>query len=252
MTRRVRRLGLCLRSTRRFAFVDRQQGADNMAKRDYYEILGVAKNASEEEIKKAYRKLAMKYHPDRNPDSKECGREIQGGQGGLRDAVRRGEARGLRPYGHAGVDPNMGGGGGPAPKASAASPMRSATSSATSSAAARRRRAARGGRRCTAAPTCATAMEITLEQAAHGKDTQIRIPSWDECDTCHGSRRQAGHQRQDLHHLRRRTAQVQHAQGFFSIQQTCPQCHGTGKIIPEPCADLPRPGQGQEATRRWK
>ena len=83
-----------------------------MAKRDYYEVLGVAKNASEEEIKKAYRKLAMKHHPDRNPDSKTAEgkfKEVKEAYEMLSDAQKRDA---YDRYGHAGVDPNMGGGGG--------------------------------------------------------------------------------------------------------------------------------------------
>ena len=88
------------------------QGVDKMAKRDYYEVLGVAKNSSEEEIKKSYRKLAMKHHPDRNPGNKESEekfKEVKEAYEMLTNAEKRDA---YDRYGHAGVDPNMGGGGG--------------------------------------------------------------------------------------------------------------------------------------------
>jgi molecular chaperone DnaJ len=144
-------------------------------------------------------------------------------------------------YGHAGVDPNMGGGGGWRRPAVSAMP---ATSSATSSAAA----AAAAQARVYRGADLRYNLEITLEQAAHGFDTTIRVPSWDKCDTCHGSGAKpalAG----DLLDLRRPARCMQ--QGFFSIQQTCPKCHGTGKIIPEPCAPA-RARAASSATRRWK
>ena len=83
-----------------------------MAKRDYYEILGVAKNASEEEIKKSYRKLAMKYHPDRNPDSKESEEKFKEAKEAYEMLTTPEKREAYDRYGHAGVDPNMGGGGG--------------------------------------------------------------------------------------------------------------------------------------------
>src|SRR4051812_16007392 len=83
-----------------------------MAKRDYYETLGVAKNASEEEIKKSYRKLAMKYHPDRNPDSKESEEKFKEAKEAYEMLTNAEKREAYDRYGHAGVDPNMGGGGG--------------------------------------------------------------------------------------------------------------------------------------------
>ena len=85
-------------------------------------------------------------------------------------------------------------------------------------------------------------MEITLEEAAAGKDSQIRIPSWDECDTCHGSGAKPGTSAKTCSTCHG-SGTVQMRQGFFSVQQTCPHCHGSGKIIPEPCTSCS--GQGK-------
>ncbi len=198
-----------------------------MSKRDFYEILGVAKNASDEEIKKAYRKLAMKYHPDRNPDSKaaeEKFKEVKEAYEMLSDGQKR-EA--YDRYGHAGVDPNMGGAGAHGGFADAFGDIFGDIFGG-------------GGGRRNAGPQVYRGadlrynLEITLEQAANGFDTTIRVPSWDECDTCHGSGAKPGTSPTTCTTCGGH-GQVRMQQGFFSIQQTCPKCHGTGKIIPDPC-----------------
>ncbi|WP_373989210.1 molecular chaperone DnaJ [Duganella sp. BuS-21] len=208
-----------------------------MAKRDFYEILGVAKSASEDEIKKAYRKLAMKYHPDRNPDSKDAEdkfKEVKEAYEMLTNADKR-EA--YDRYGHAGVDPNAGGFGG-----GGAGGFGDAFGDIFGDIFGGGGRGRGQGPQVYRGADLRYNLEITLEQAAHGFDTTIRVPSWDKCDTCHGSGAKpgtspvtcstcAGH------------GQVRMQQGFFSIQQTCPKCHGTGKIIPEPCAACA--GQGR-------
>ena len=206
-----------------------------MAKRDFYEILGVAKNASDDEIKKAYRKLAMKHHPDRNPDSKgseEKFKEAKEAYEMLSDAQKR-EA--YDRYGHAGVDPNMGGGGG----------FGGAGAGGFSDAfgdifgdifgnAARGGGSRGGGPQVYRGADLRYNLDITLEQAANGFDTTIRVPSWDSCEVCHGSGAKPGTQPTSCPTCGGH-GQVRMQQGFFSIQQTCPKCHGTGKIIPEPC-----------------
>jgi molecular chaperone DnaJ len=209
-----------------------------MAKRDFYETLGVAKNASEDEIKKSYRKLAMKYHPDRNPDSKESEEKFKEVKEAYEMLTNPEKREAYDRYGHAGVDPNMGGGGG---FGGGAGGFGDAFGDIFGD-------IFGGGRGRSQGPQVYRGadlrynLEITLEQAAHGFDTTIRVPSWDKCDTCHGSGAKpgtspvtcstcAGH------------GQVRMQQGFFSIQQTCPKCHGTGKIIPEPCAACA--GQGR-------
>lgn len=200
-----------------------------MAKRDFYEILGLAKNASDEEIKKAYRKLAMKHHPDRNPDSKGAEdkfKEAKEAYEMLSDPQKRDA---YDRYGHAGVDPNMGGGGGGGGFADAFGDIFGDIFGQAGGG-----RGGRAGPQVYRGADLRYNLEITLEQAAHGYDTTIRVPSWDSCETCDGSGAKPG------------TApitcttcgghgQVRMQQGFFSVLQTCPKCHGSGKINPSPC-----------------
>ncbi|MPM20417.1 Chaperone protein DnaJ [bioreactor metagenome] len=213
-----------------------------MSKRDFYEVLGVPKNAAEDEIKKAYRKLAMKYHPDRNQGdaakpAEEKFKEIKEAYEILSDAQKRAA---YDQYGHAGVDPNMRGGMGGAEGfggfAEAFGDMFGGGG-----------RGGRGGRQVYRGNDLSYAMEISLEEAAHGKDAQIRIPSWDECDTCHGSGAKPGTQPKTCSTCNG-SGVVQMRQGFFAVQQTCPHCRGTGKIIPEPCTSCH--GQGKIKTQK--
>ncbi len=202
-----------------------------MAKRDFYEILGVAKNASDEEIKKAYRKLAMKYHPDRNPDSKQAEdkfKEAKEAYEMLSDAQKR-EA--YDRFGHAGVDPNMGGGGGGGFAGGGFGDAFGDIFGDIFGAGGARQR---GGPQVYRGADLRYNLDISLEQAAHGFDTTIRVPSWDECDTCHGSGAKPGTSPTTCGTCGGH-GQVRMQQGFFSIQQTCPKCHGTGKVIPDPC-----------------
>ena len=212
-----------------------------MAKRDFYEILGVAKNSSEEEIKKSYRKLAMKYHPDRNPDSKESEEKFKEVKEAYEMLTNPEKREAYDRYGHAGVDPNMGGAGGFGGGAGGfADSFGDIFGDIFGGGAGGRGRGA--GPQVYRGADLRYNLEITLEQAAHGFDTTIRVPSWDKCDTCHGTGAKpgtapttcttcAGH------------GQVRMQQGFFSIQQTCPKCHGNGKVITDPCA--PCGGQGR-------
>ncbi|MFM7760877.1 MAG: molecular chaperone DnaJ [Burkholderiaceae bacterium] len=215
-----------------------------MAKRDFYETLGVAKNASEEEIKKAYRKLAMKYHPDRNPDSKQAEdkfKEAKEAYEMLSDPQKR-EA--YDRFGHAGVDPNVGGAGG------AGAGFGGGFSDAFGDifgdifgGGGRQR----GGPQVYRGADLRYNLDITLEQAANGFETTIRVPSWDECETCHGSGAKPGTSPTTCATCGGH-GQVRMQQGFFSIQQTCPKCHGSGKVIPDPC----NPCSGSGRVKRNK
>ena len=214
-----------------------------MAKRDFYETLGVPKNASEDEIKKAYRKLAMKHHPDRNQgdaakESEVKFKEVKEAYEMLSDAQKRAA---YDQYGHAGVDPNMRGGPGGG-GAEGFGGFAEAFGDIFGDVFNGGRGGARGGRQVYRGSDLSYAMEVSLEEAASGKDAQIRIPSWDECDTCHGTGAKPGTSAKTCSTCGGQGV-VQMRQGFFSVQQTCPHCHGSGKIIPEPCTSCH--GQGK-------
>ena len=211
-----------------------------MAKRDFYEILGVPKNASDEEIKKAYRKLAMKHHPDRNQGETSKAAEVKFKEAKeayemLSDPQKRAA---YDQHGHAGVDPNMRGG----PGAEGFGGFAEAFGAIFGDVFGGGRRGHGGGRQVYRGSDLSYAMEVTLEEAANGKDAQIRIPSWDDCETCHGTGAKPGTKPITCTTCHGAGA-VQMRQGFFSVQQTCPQCQGKGKIIPEPCTSCH--GQGK-------
>ena len=202
-------------------------------KKDYYDTLGVPKNASDEDIKKAYRKLAMKHHPDRNQGdaskvAEEKFKEAKEAYEMLSDADKRAA---YDQYGHAGVDPNMRGGPGAEGFGGFAEAFGDIFGDVFGG---QRGGQQRGGRQVYRGGDLSYAMEITLEEAAHGKEAQIRIPSWDDCNTCHGSGAKPGTKVVTCTTCHGHGV-VQMRQGFFSVQQTCPQCKGTGKLIPEPC-----------------
>ena len=205
-------------------------------KRDYYETLGVPKNASDEEIKKAYRKMAMKHHPDRNQDDNAKAAEAKFKEAKeayemLSDSQKRAA---YDQHGFAGVDPNMRGGAGGEGFGGFAEAFGDIFGDVFGGG---RQQGGRGqgGRQVYRGGDLSYAMEVTLEEAAHGKDAQIRIPSWDDCTTCHGSGAKPGTKVVTCTTCHGH-GQVQMRQGFFSVQQTCPTCRGNGKLIPEPCS----------------
>ena len=196
-----------------------------MSKRDYYEVLGVNRDASEDELKKAYRRLAMKHHPDRNPDNpkaEEHFKEAKEAYETLTDSQKRAA---YDQYGHAGVEQGAGMGGGAGGFSDAFGDIFGDIFGGGRS----RSNVYRGA-------DLQYNLEITLEEAARGTETKIRIPTQEECETCHGSGAKPG-----TDPITCTTCgghgQVRMQQGFFSIQQTCPKCHGTGKIVPNPCPD---------------
>ena len=210
-----------------------------MSKRDYYEVLGVPRNAGDDEIKKAYRKLAMKYHPDRNQGdaAKEAEakfKEVKEAYEILSDSQKR---TAYDQYGHAGVDPNMGGGG-----FSGGFGGFENFSDIFGDIFGQMRGGRGGGRQVHRGNDLSYALDITLEEAAGGKEAQIRVPSWNDCDTCSGTGAKPGTSATTCDTCHGQGV-VQMRQGFFSVQQTCPRCHGSGKYIPEPCSSCH--GQGK-------
>ena len=205
-----------------------------MSKRDFYEVLGVNRDAADDEIKKAYRKLAMKHHPDRNPDNpkaEEHFKEAKEAYEILSDPQKRAA---YDQYGHAGVDPQagMGGGFGGAGMGGGFADAFGGIFDEIFGG----RGGGHGRSNIYRGADLRYNLEITLEQAAFGTETKIRIPTMEECETCHGSGAKPGTQPQTCPTCSG-SGQVRLQQGFFSIQQTCPKCHGTGRIIPEPCKD---------------
>ncbi|NMG27453.1 molecular chaperone DnaJ [Aromatoleum evansii] len=199
-------------------------------KRDYYDVLGVNRDAADDEIKKAYRKLAMKHHPDRNPDNKEAEEKFKEAKEAyeiLSDAQKRGA---YDRYGHAGVDPSAGAGPGGQGFDGFADAFSDIFGDIFGGGGGRGRSNVYRG------ADLRYNLEISLEEAARGAEKTIRIPTVEECDTCHGSGAKPGTQPKPCPTCGG-AGQVRIQQGFFSIQQTCPKCHGTGRIIPDPCRD---------------
>ncbi len=195
-----------------------------MTKRDYYEVLGLSKGASDDEIKKAYKRAAMKYHPDRNPGNKDAEdhfKEAKEAYEVLSDAQKRAA---YDQYGHAGVDPSMAGAGaGYRDFADAFSDIFGDIFGG-------------GGRRTNVyrGADLRYNLEVTLEEAARGTETKIRIPVMSECEHCGGTGAKKGSQPATCPTCGGH-GQVRMQQGFFSIQQTCPRCHGSGRVITDPC-----------------
>jgi molecular chaperone DnaJ len=198
-------------------------------KRDYYEVLGVNRDASDEEIKKAYRKLAMKFHPDRNPDSKDAEEKFKEAKEAYEILCEPEKRRAYDAYGFAGVNPQMGGmGEGAAGFGGFAEAFGDIFSDIFGGGQGRGRSSVYRG------ADLRYNLEVSLEQAARGTETKIRIPTMETCETCHGSGAKPGTQPKTCETCHG-AGQVRLSQGFFSIQQTCPTCHGSGKMIVDPC-----------------
>lgn len=196
-------------------------------KRDFYEVLGLNKDASEEDIKKSYRKLAMKYHPDRNPDNpkaEEQFKEAKEAYEMLSDDQKRAA---YDQYGHAGVEQGAGAGGfGGAGFGDAFGDIfGDIFGGGGGGGRGQRNNVYRGA-------DLRYNMEISLEDAAKGSETKIRIPVQASCETCKGSGAKPGKSPVTCTTCNGH-GQVRMQQGFFSVQQTCPKCNGAGKIIKE-------------------
>lgn len=201
-----------------------------MAKRDFYEVLGLSKTADEKEIKRAYKRLAMKYHPDRNQgdkDSEAKFKEIKEAYEILSDAQKRAT---YDQYGHAAFEQGgFGGqGGGGFGGGADFGDIFGDVFGDIFGGGRRQQRAARGS-------DLQYNMDLTLEEAVRGVAKEIRIPTLETCDKCHGSGAKEGTSAETCSTCHG-AGQVHLRQGFFTVQQACPTCHGRGKVIKEPCS----------------
>jgi molecular chaperone DnaJ len=206
-----------------------------MAKRDYYEVLGVNKDCAEEDLKKAYRRLAMKWHPDRNPDNPRAEDHFKEAKEAYEVLCDPNKRAAYDQFGHAGVDPQAGMGAGAAGGAGFGDIFSDIFGEIFGG--------QRGGRSTVyRGADLRYNLEISLEQAAKGFETKIRIPGVAACETCKGTGARPGSQPQTCPACRG-AGQVRVSQGPFSIAQTCPRCHGTGSIIPNPCTSCSGTGR---------
>jgi molecular chaperone DnaJ len=201
-----------------------------MAKRDYYEILGVARGASEADMKAAYRKLAMQHHPDRNPGDKECEhrfKEINEAYDVLKDADKRAA---YDRFGHAAFEQGGMGGAAHGFGADFGSAFADIFEGIFGMSGQRQRS---GGRERGA--DLRFNMEITLEEAYLGKTAQVRLPTSVTCESCSGTGAKAGTKPKVCQHCGGH-GRIRHTQGgFFTLERTCPACQGRGQVIENPC-----------------
>jgi molecular chaperone DnaJ len=216
-----------------------------MAQRDYYEILGVKKDASEADIKKAYRRLAMKHHPDRNPDDKDSEHHFKEAKEAyeiLSDSEKRAA---YDQFGHAGVQGHGAGGRGGF-GGGAADAFSDIFGDMFGDIFGGGRRGGRGQRVYRGADL-RYELALDLEQAVFGDTVTVRVPTLTRCDVCDGSGAKQGSKPQTCPTCAGQ-GQVRMQQGFFSIQQPCPRCHGSGTVIADPCPKCH--GQGRVEERK--
>jgi len=210
-----------------------------MAKRDYYEVLGVEKGASEQELKKAYRRVAMKYHPDRNPDDKtaeEKFKEASEAYEVLSDAQKRAA---YDQFGHAGVEGAGGMGGGAGGFGNFSDIFGDVFGDIFGAAGGR----GRGGP--SRGSDLRYTLDLDLEEAVKGTTVQIRVPTLVGCEVCDGSGSKPG-TRPSTCTTCGGIGQVRMQQGFFAVQQTCPNCRGRGTLITDPCSKCHGKGRIEE------
>ncbi len=214
-----------------------------MAKRDYYEVLGVERGASEAELKKAYRRLAMKYHPDRNPDDKASEEKFKEANEAYEVLSVAAKRSAYDQYGPGGVEPQMGGGGGGGGFGGAnfSDIFGDVFSDFFGGG------GGRGGQRGGAqrGSDLRYTLELDLEEAVRGTTVTIRVPTLVNCKPCDGTGAKKGTSPVTCTTCGG-IGQVRMQQGFFSVQQTCPRCHGSGKMITDPCGSCHGHGRVEE------
>ena len=209
-----------------------------MSKQDFYQTLGIAKNSTDAEIKKAYRRLAMKHHPDRNPDNKASEQKFKEAKEAyevLSDPQKRST---YDQFGHAGMNTQSGMGGGFNPGDSFNDIFGDMFGDIFGSRRGQRSNIQRGS-------DLRYNLTLDLEQAVFGDTIKIKIPSLTTCSPCKGSGAKTGTSRATCQKCDGR-GNVRVQQGFFTLQQTCPACRGTGQTIPFPCADCNGSGRVQK------
>jgi molecular chaperone DnaJ len=211
-------------------------GKECMAKRDYYDVLGVDRGASASEIKKAFRRVAMKHHPDRNPDNKQSEDKFKEAQEAYEVLSDDDKKANFDRFGHA--SPNQGAGGGAGFGDIFGDVFGDIFGG--SGTASGRSGSSRGS-------DLRYDLQLELEDAVKGKTVEIEIPTLDPCSTCNGSGARAGSSPRTCNSCQG-VGQVRMQQGFFSVQQTCPKCRGRGQMITDPCGGCH--GQGVVEKRK--
>jgi len=197
-----------------------------MSKRDFYEILSVERSADAKEVKKAYRRLAMKYHPDRNPDDDSAEAKFKEATEAYEILSDEQKRAAYDQYGHAGIEQNGGGGGGNGNFSDIFGDVFGDIFGGGGGGGGRQRSARGADLRYT--------LDLDLEDAVKGTTVKIRVPAHVSCKPCNGSGAAKGSKPVNCTTCQG-VGQVRMQQGFFSVQQTCPQCRGQGKMIKDPC-----------------
>jgi molecular chaperone DnaJ len=218
-----------------------------VSKRDYYEVLGVVRTATEVEVKSAYRALAMKYHPDRNPGNKEAEdkfKEAAEAYAVLADADKR---HLYDRFGHAGLGTAATGGAGFDPTVFTGfedilGGLGDMFGFGDIFGGARRRGGPQRG------ADLRYDLEISFEESARGSETTVQIPRQEACETCHGTGAAPGSRPTSCPQCHGR-GQLRYQQGFFTVARTCGQCRGTGQIIGSPCTTCRGGGRVQKERK---
>src|SRR5689334_20803378 len=210
-----------------------------MSKRDYYEVLGVTRTATDQEIKSAYRRLAVKFHPDKNPNDATAEENFKEAAEAYSVLSNDEQRKRYDRFGHAGVSSGAGAGSWGAPGFGGIEDILGDLFGFGDVF------GGRGGARRSAAQRGADLrcdLEITLEDAANRMTAQLRSPRSESCDACKGSAAAAGSQRETCSTCSG-SGQVRYQQGFFSVARTCHVCRGAGRVVKNPCTECKGAGR---------